>query len=307
MNMTELFPWAVFGSCFCAAWAALSHFAGKAPLGLDRASERLKDLRGNGAERQPSAETALQKVAVNLSQWLRPRSELEQNALKVRLANAGFNSQHASSLFLAIKLAVIVAGGIIGAGGGLAVWGLAQRGLTAPVIVGGIAFFIPDMVLAYLISARKERLFLTLPSALDMLVCCVEVGLGLDIAFKRIVQHLKDTAPDLCAEMALYNFQIQMGRPRNEALHDMAVRGGVDDLSALTSMLIQADRFGSSIGKSLRELSDSMRISRRQLAEERAQKTAVKLVFPLVLFIFPGIFVVLVGPAAILMIKDMLN
>jgi tight adherence protein C len=109
----------------------------------------------------------------------------------------------------------------------------------------------------------------------------------------------------LAGEFALCNFQLQMGRPRSEVLHELGARTGVQDLRALAGVLIQAERFGSSVAQALRVQSDSMRIRRRQMAEEKAAKTAVKLIFPLVIFIFPGIFVVLVGPAAITMVREM--
>lgn len=308
MNVINLLPWAVFGACFCAVWALLSHFAAKASRSADHLDKRLEELRLD--QRVPEIavdNTRLEEVAEQLSKVLQSPSQFEQSELKVRLANAGFSSPNASSMFLAVKLAVMVAGGIIGAGAGFTLFGVTQNGFLAPIAAAGIAFYVPELVLAYLKSSRQERLFLSLPNALDMLVCCVEVGQGLDAALRRVVQQLDDTAPDLCFEFKLYNFQVSMGRPRAEALHDLAVRAGIDDLNALASVLIQADRFGSSIANNLRDLADGMRVKRRQLAEERAQKTAVKLVFPLVLFIFPGIFAVLVGPAAILMMKNMLN
>lgn len=307
MNFSDVLPWAVFGSCFCAVWAALNHLMNGRSRGDERLDERLKQLRADDRDRQPDAETSLQRVAHSVAQVLRPKSRIEQDALKLKLSNAGFNSPHAANFFLAIKMAGLAAGAIVGMGGGLAAFGISQHGLVAIAAIAALGFYLPDGILAYLRSSRQERIFLTLPNAVDMLVCCIEVGQGLDASLKRVVQQLKGTAPDLCAEFQLYNFQLQMGRSRSEALHDLGMRSGVRDLNSLTSVLIQAERFGSSIGKTLRELSDSMRVKRRHLAEERAQKTAVKLVFPLVLFIFPGIFVILVGPAAILMINDMLS
>jgi tight adherence protein C len=122
-----------------------------------------------------------------------------------------------------------------------------------------------------------------------------------------VCEEMKDHAKTICAELSLANFQLQMGRPRREVLHDLGVRTGVDDVRSLAAILIQADRFGSSIAQALRVQSDSMRTRRKQLAEEKAAKTAVQLIFPLVLFIFPGIFVVLVGPAAISIMKIMLK
>jgi len=154
---------------------------------------------------------------------------------------------------------------------------------------------------------RQEKIFLSLPDALDLLVVCVEAGLGLDAAMRRVVEEMSDSHPVISGEMGLCLMQLQMGRPRRDVLHDWGVRTGVDDVKALVAILIQADKFGSSIAQALRVQSDAMRIKRRQIAEEKAQKTAVQMLFPLVLFIFPGIFVVLVGPAAIKMIDQLLK
>ena len=124
---------------------------------------------------------------------------------------------------------------------------------------------------------------------------------------RKVAEELNESAPEVCSELHTANMQLQMGKARREVLHDMGIRTGVDDMRALAAILIQADRFGSSIAKALRVQSDSMRVKRRQMAEEKAQQSAVKMIFPLVLFIFPGIFVVLVGPAAIQMINNFLT
>jgi tight adherence protein C len=135
----------------------------------------------------------------------------------------------------------------------------------------------------------------------------VESGLGLDAGMRKVTDEMKTHAETICEELALANLQLQMGRPRREVLHDLGVRTGVDDVKSLAAILIQADRFGASIAQALRVQSDSMRTRRRQIAEEKAAATAVKLIFPLVLFIFPAIFVVLVGPAAIQIQKNLLS
>ena len=140
---------------------------------------------------------------------------------------------------------------------------------------------------------------------LDLLVVCVEAGLGLDQAMRKVSEEMKKSARVVSDEFTLCNFQLQMGRARNGVLQDLGNRTGVDDLRSLAAILIQADKFGSSIAQALRVQSDSMRTRRRQLAEEKAAKTAVKLIFPLVIFIFPAIFVVLVGPAAITIVNEM--
>ncbi len=242
-----------------------------------------------------------------MSKALKPKTELEENKLKVRMANAGYISPAAPQLYLAIKFALMIFGAVMGGGYGISSFGLTQNGLTALVIGGGLAFYLPEIVLWFMVRGRKEKIFLSLPDALDLLVVCVEAGLGLDAGMRRVSEEMEDAHPELCQEFNLCNMQLQMGRVRREVLHDLGVRTGVDDVRALVAILIQADKFGSSIAQALRVQSDSMRTKRSQMAEEKAQQTAVKMIFPLVLFIFPGIFVVLVGPAAILMIDGLLK
>ena len=174
-------------------------------------------------------------------------------------------------------------------------------------LAGCAGFYLPMIGLKLLVNDRKQQIFLTLPDALDLLVVCVESGLGLDAGLRKVTDEMKDHAKTICEELALANLQLQMGRPRREVLHNLGVRTGVDDVKSLAAILIQADRFGASIAQALRVQSDAMRTRRRQIAEEKAAKTAVKLIFPLVLFIFPAIFVVLVGPAAILIQKNLLS
>ena len=184
--------------------------------------------------------------------------------------------------------------------------GFTQKTLMYVVILGGVGFYLPQLGLWLMVSSRKKQIFLTLPDALDLLVVCVESGLGLDAALRKVTEEMKKHAKIICEELALANLQLQMGKSRRDVLHDLGVRTGVDDVRSLAAILIQADRFGSSIAQALRVQSDSMRTRRKQLAEEKAAKTAVQLIFPLVLFIFPGIFVVLVGPAAINIANNLL-
>ena len=163
------------------------------------------------------------------------------------------------------------------------------------------------MVVDKIKKKRQESIFLGLPDALDLMVVCVEAGLGLDLAMRRVTTELATSCPVLCEEFAIANFQAQMGRPRKDVLRDLGIRTGVEDMRSVAAVVIQAEKFGSSIGSALRVLSDTMRLKRRQLAEERAAKTAVKIMIPLVLFIFPGVFVVLVGPAGIQISKTMMG
>src|SRR5690606_14737864 len=164
-----------------------------------------------------------------------------------------------------------------------------------------------ELVLMTITKRRKEGIFLGLPDSLDLMVVCVEAGLGLDQALRKVAEEMKKSYRHIAEEFAVANTQMQLGRSRAEVLQALGYRSGVDDLKQLASILIQADKFGSSVAQALRVQSDSMRVRRRQLAEEKAAKTAVKMIFPLVLFIFPGIFVVLVGPAAITMYRNLLT
>jgi tight adherence protein C len=306
MDSTLLISGAIFLGISAGVWAVLSMFTEKD----SRASERLQELRDGG--RKPAQDkggmgNAVASAAPALSKMLAPKTELEQSELKVRLANAGYGSPNASTLFLAIKTILLGVGLFFG--GIVGVWrsGLTLSAAQALFMGGGLGFYLPEIFVRLKASGRKGRIFLSMPDALDLLVVCVEAGLGLDAAMRRVAEELSESAPDICAEFATANMQLQMGRPRRDVLHELGVRTGVDDVKALATILIQADRFGSSVAQALRVQSESMRTKRSQLAEEKAAKTAVKMIFPLVLFIFPGIFVVLVGPAAILMIRNLLN
>jgi tight adherence protein C len=294
MDLANLLPWAVFGVITFGIWALFNLFSSRS----SRATERLEELRDPTLRNreQGSGKTGMGAVvemaAPALSKALQPKTELEQSA---------------PQLFLAVKFAMMIGGALLGGGFGLVSWGLTQKGWTSIIVGSGLGFYLPEMFLWFIRRGRQEKIFLQLPDTLDLLVVCVEAGLGLDAGMRRVCEELEDSAPELTTEFNLANKQLQMGRPRREVLHDLGVRTGVDDMRALAAILIQADKFGSSIAQALRVQSDSMRVKRRQIAEERAQQTAVKMIFPLVLFIFPGIFVVLVGPAAISMINGLLK
>jgi len=247
------------------------------------------------------------ETAKALSTPLMPKTEGETSALRNKLANAGFRSESAVSVYLGLRFACFILLSLIGVAIFLPKYGLTLTAMKPIAAFVGVGFYLPVLILWYLRSKRQEAIFLSLPDALDLLVVCVESGLGLDAAMRKVCDEMKDHAKVICEEFSLANFQLQMGRPRREVLHDLGVRTGVDDVRSLAAILIQADRFGSSIAQALRVQSDSMRTRRKQLAEEKAAKTAVQLIFPLVLFIFPGIFVVLVGPAAISIMNVMMK
>jgi tight adherence protein C len=167
-----------------------------------------------------------------------------------------------------------------------------------------VGFMGPEFGLTYLVRRRQQALRLALPDALDLLVICVEAGLGLDQSLLYIGQELRLAHPELCEEFDLLNAEVHVGKTRAEALRSLATRTGVEDIKALVATLIQTDRFGTSVAQSLRVHSDDLRTKRRQRAEEMAAKTVVKMVFPLVLFIFPAMFVVILGPAVISLVHS---
>lgn len=305
--LTQLVLIAVFGGVCAGVWGIAQAFGNKE----NRATERLDVLkdplrRTQEAGKEAGISTAFKKAAPALSKALVPKTELETNALRVKLANAGFGSPTAMFSFLALKIVAMVVCAILVGTGSIFTLGLNTDSLIATFFGAGIGMFVPDLLLSLMAKSRKEKIFLSLPDTLDLMVVCVEAGLGLDAAMRRVAEEMNESSKELCSEINHANFQLQMGRPRREVLHDLGVRTGVDDVKSLAAILIQADKFGSSIATALRVQSDSMRIKRSQLAEEKAAMTAVKMIFPLVLFIFPGIFVVLVGPAAIMMIRQLL-
>ena len=219
--------------------------------------------------------------------------------MRLKLLNAGFRSENAVAVFFGVKLILMLVGLGIAFPIAALKFGMSRNTLTLSVMAGGLGFYLPGMVVDSRKKKRAEGIFLGLPDALDLMVVCVEAGLGLDAAMRRVTSELSTSCPVLCEEFAISNFQLQMGRPRKDVLRDLGLRTGVDDMRSLAAVIIQAEKFGSSIGAALRVQSDALRLRRRQFAEERAAKTAVKIMIPLILFIFPGVFVVLVGPAGI--------
>jgi tight adherence protein C len=175
-----------------------------------------------------------------------------------------------------------------------------------PLLAAIVGYLLPELWLMWRVQARQHRLRLGLPDALDMLVICVEAGLGLDQAIMRVAQELSITHPQLSEELQLVNMEMRVGKTRLEAMRELARRTGVEDIKALVAMLIQTERFGTSIAQSLRVHSDDLRMKRRQRAEEMSAKTTVKMVPPLVFFIFPALMVVILGPAVITLMRQFL-
>ncbi len=281
----------LFGTLLVTA-VGLRLASGRADV-IDR---RLREAVGDGSapalELQPSFDKvigALKRVGNKV-----PRSPSEMGKLRLRLVRAGFRGDEALPVFFAIRLVMA-----LGAFALCATPILMRPNVPLAIGACGLGYILPGIVLARLMKRRQHRIRLALPDALDLLVVSVEAGLGLDQAMQRVGDELDFAHPDLSNELRLVNLELRAGKGRVEALRNLSERTGVDDVASLVAMLIQTDRFGTSIAKSLRVHSETVRTKRRQRAEEAAAKTGVKMVFPLVFCIFPPIFVVTIGPAVI--------
>ena len=223
-----------------------------------------------------------------------PRSTKELGPLRLRLVQAGYRREEAITIFFGIRVMFALALFMFFSSSILA-----RPNMTMALAGLGVGYVLPGMALARLAKRRAHKIRLALADALDLLVVSVEAGLGLDQALSRVGSELAFAYPQLSDELKLINLELRAGKPRAEALRNLADRTGVDDLSSLVTMLIQTDKFGTSVAQSLRVYSETLRTKRRQRAEEAAAKTGVKMVFPLVFCIFPAIWVVTIGPAAI--------
>ncbi|MCH7596992.1 MAG: type II secretion system F family protein [Planctomycetes bacterium] len=229
----------------------------------------------------------------------------EMSKLRIKLATAGLRDETSVTRFLASKTIIAV---LLAIAAAVFVWakGLPfQNAIGIVMIAAGAGFLAPNLWLSSAASKRKQEIRMGLPDTLDMLVISVEAGLGLDAAFQRVGDEMRKIHPTLAEELQLVTMETQMGIPRSEALSNFGTRSGLDEARSLVAIINQAERFGTSIARALRNQSDALRVKRRQAAEERAQKTAVKLMAPLILFIFPAILVVLAGPAALKMIETL--
>ena len=249
------------------------------------------------SEDRPVAELA-ERIASPLNKLL-PPSAAEAKKLQKQLMHAGFRSESAPVMYRTIQLVSMV--------GLPALMALGCAVLARPLssaflwimMAFVVGFFLPRYVLNRMIKSRQQLVRWGLADALDLMVISVEAGLGLNAAMLKVSSELKDVHPDISEEFELANLEIRVGRERDEALRNLAERTGVDDMRSLVAMLIQTDRFGTSVARAIRTFSDSLRTKRRQRAEQAAQKAAVKLLFPLACFLFPTLFIAILGPAAL--------
>jgi tight adherence protein C len=228
-----------------------------------------------------------------------PRNPADVSSVQRKLVRAGYREQSYVNIFYSSKVLVPAAFCLVAT----VTQVYAYSPLFVYAVAAGVGFLAPDFWLNNRVSARKMKLQLGLPEALDLMVICVEAGLSVDKATMRTAEELQISQPAIADEMTLVYLEQRAGRPRAEAWRNFGERTDVDTIRSLASILIQADKFGTSVGKTLRTHSEALRTRRRQDAEEQAAKTTVKLTFPLVLFIFPSLFVVTLGPSMIIMLE----
>jgi tight adherence protein C len=274
--------------------------------GRSRASERLMEVTGGAPAPFAPEKTGRWQTLLDsdtMAKFAKPLRGLlgsrEDPELIRRLASAGYRKPAHADLFYMVKILLPVTAALAGA--------FLIKGNTFfwVVLLAATCFMLPDLWLMRAASARQDEIRLSLPDALDLLVICMEAGLGLDQAILRVGQELKISHPALSEEFVLIGLEQRAGKPRLEAWRNMADRCGVEGVRQFVQMLVQTERFGTPISKSLGAFSDALRIRRRQQAEEMAAKTTIKMIPPLVLFIFPNLFIVLLGPAVIMIWRNL--
>jgi len=264
-----------------AVWARLSAIADER-LGQ---SARLSQL----LRRKQSAVEEIVRPFQNVL----PRSAREASIVQKRLTRAGYRQEGAVNVFYGAKVAAPLALGLLV----LVTGAYAISPFPVFAVAAGLGFMLPNLWLDHRTAQRKLGITLGLPEALDLMVICTEAGLSMDQTIQRLSRELRVSQPEIADELALATLEQKAGKPRQDTLKDLAERTNVPSVRALVNTLVQSDVFGTSIAKTLRVYSDTLRTQRRQKAEEEAAKTTVKLIFPLVLFIFPSLFVVVLAPA----------
>ena len=295
--MTLLLPLLAFLFMSLLVTAAAMALSPGAAAAIQR---RLGEIRGTHAN-AVSEPAPYERMVVNTLKRIgryAPQSPADMGRLRQRLVTAGYRRTEALPIFIGIRLGCAVACFALGV-----TPLLGRPNVLLALGAAALGYLLPGMALAKLAKKRQHRIRLQLPDALDLLVVSVEAGLGLDQAILRVGDELAFAHRDLSDELRLVNLELRAGKARPEALQNLAARTGVDDLSSLVAMLVQTDKFGTSVAQSLRVHSETLRTKRRQRAEEAAAKTGVKMVFPLVFCIFPAIWVVTIGPAAIKIVQ----
>jgi tight adherence protein C len=244
----------------------------------------------------------------SLGNLLKPKGEADVSPLKSTFLRAGYRTENISVIFWGLKTVLALLG--LGFVFMIRVWVIPTlpsfQFMVFSSVVVLIAFYLPDLWIRRKIAKRKEMILEGFPDALDLMVVCVEAGIGLDAAITRVGEEMRFGNEVLSEEFKMLSLELRAGKQRRDALRNLALRTDLEDVSSLVSLLIQTDKFGTSVAQALRVHSDSMRVRRYQRAEELATKLPVKLLFPLILFIFPSFFVTLLGPAVIQIFRVLL-
>lgn len=256
----------------------------------------------------PIPENPFLKFLVKLGERIKPENLYSQSKLRAKIFQTGIRKESSISIFWGAKCLFTIVFPLIFILIRIPFLNVVTHSLTIAisVILALIGFYLPDAVLQIMIDRRKVKIFEELPDAIDLFVVCTEAGMGLDAAISKTANEMATNNSVLSEELKFFNLEIRAGKSRQHALRNLARRTDLEELNSLVTLLIQADRFGTGIAKTLRVFSDSFRNTRYLKAEEIAAKLPVKLVVPLILFIFPALFVVLVGPVAINIYQNLL-
>ncbi len=286
---------------------AVASLSGFTKCSVDsRLSSLFPDKHG-GRKFAATADQNTRKFLMSIGKRVAPTDEEKSSLVRQRLIAAGFYGDTAPNVYWGIKIALTTIFPILVLTV-FSVEGIPLSKALVPSVIGiVVGMMMPEMYLYLRTKSRRRQIFEGLPDMLDLLLVCVESGLGLDAALQRVSEEFHIGYPVLNKELNMTCAAIRLGHPRCDALRELGDRSGVADMKSLATVLIQADRFGTSTAQALRVHAKDMRTRRKQKAEEVAAKTAVKLIFPLVLFIFPAIFVVLAGPAILRIAESMMN
>jgi tight adherence protein C len=294
---------------FLAASSAVLLVFTLAGAGKARLDARLDELTG-GASPLADQSTMAQFAMTTLPKMgtaLVPTDDEERTLLKTRLIHAGLYSRQAMAVFLGVKLLLMVAPALIGLSAGAVGLVPLQPAVLSGGCLGILGMIGPSFWLDRKKSQRQSTFRRALPDALDVMIICLEGGLSLPGSIKRIATELRTAHPSLSMELNIVQREIQLGRSAGDSLHQMGLRTDLEEVRSLASVITQAEKFGASLVKSLRVHADTLRLKRQQRAEEQAQKAAIKILFPTLLFIFPAIFVVILGPAVFQIMEVMTN
>ncbi|MFM0199178.1 type II secretion system F family protein [Paraburkholderia fungorum] len=273
---------------------------------IDRVGAPASPAESDTGDQQTWVE-AVTKMSHHVAKLSLPKDDWDKSTLRLQFARAGIRNPSAASLYFAAKTLLALALPAIALifCGNLFTPERRMLLLLAVLAASALGFYLPNLVLSRMIGQRQRKLFEDLPDALDLMTVCVEAGLGLDAAMMRVTQEIGVRSRALKDEFELVLLELRAGSGRDKALRNLSLRTGVEDIDTLAAMLIQADRFGTSVGDSLRVYTDNLRTKRRMRAEEKAAKIALKLLFPLMFFIFPALITVLIGPSAIQVMRQL--